>query len=155
MKKLLLSSFVGIALLAGCSSEKPSNAAETPAPTVSPVDKPSSTPAATPKPSEAPTPAPVAFAEEYTAGDFKITKVSIKKRTVSWVLTGKVENAGKKDFENVFLSAIVYDQSGERLGIAKGMITGLNKGENKTVEFISNDPLDNYAKLEFQVDSTY
>ncbi|SEF56491.1 FxLYD domain-containing protein [Paenibacillus sp. UNC499MF] len=152
MKKILFVSVAALVLAAGCSSEQPAktSAETTPAASSAPSETPKATPEATPKPSEA----PKAKDGEYTAGDFKITGVSVKESAGMWMVTAKVQNAGDKDIQAAMLSAVLYDKDEKRLGIAQGGIDGIKKGESKTIQFISTDKLDGYKKIEFQVDTS-
>ncbi|WP_217557621.1 FxLYD domain-containing protein [Paenibacillus sp. GbtcB18] len=153
MKKILFVSVAALVLAAGCSSEQPANtSSQTTAPTAStaPSENPKATPEATTKPTEA----PKAKEGEYTAGDFKITGVSVKESAGMWMVTAKVQNTGDKDIQAAILSAVLYDKDEKRLGIAQGGVEGMKKGESKTVQFVSMDKLDGYKKVEFQVDTS-
>ncbi|MGE6227275.1 FxLYD domain-containing protein [Paenibacillus chitinolyticus] len=153
MKKILFVSVAALVLAAGCSSEQPANtSSQTTAPTASAA--PSETPKATPEAKTKPTEAPKAKEGEYTAGDFKITGVSVKESAGMWMVTAKVQNTGDKDIQAAILSAVLYDKDEKRLGIAQGGIEGMKKGESKTVQFVSMDKLDGYKKVEFQVDTS-
>ncbi|MGX4586602.1 FxLYD domain-containing protein [Paenibacillus chitinolyticus] len=153
MKKILFVSVAALVLAAGCSSEQPaktSSQTTTPTASTAPSEAPKATPEATTKPTEA----PKAKEGEYTAGDFKITGVSVKESAGMWMVTAKVQNAGDKDIQAAILSAVLYDKDEKRLGIAQGGIEGMKKGESKTVQFVSIDKLDGYKKVEFQVDTS-
>ncbi|MEY9092012.1 FxLYD domain-containing protein [Paenibacillus sp. RC84] len=152
MKKILFVSVAALVLAAGCSSEQPAktSAETTPAASSAPSETPKATPESTPKPSEA----PKAKEGEYTAGDFKVTGVSVKESAGMWMVTAKVQNAGDKDIQAAMLSAVLYDKDEKRLGVAQGGIDGIKKGESKTVQFLSTDKLDGYKKIEFQVDTS-
>ncbi|MFE4569217.1 FxLYD domain-containing protein [Paenibacillus chitinolyticus] len=153
MKKILFVSVAALVLAAGCSSEQPAKtSSQTTTPTASTA--PSETPKATPEATTKPTEAPKAKEGEYTAGDFKITGVSVKESAGMWMVTAKVQNAGDKDIQAAILSAVLYDKDEKRLGIAQGGVEGMKKGESKTVQFVSIDKLDGYKKVEFQVDTS-
>ncbi|MFS0839399.1 FxLYD domain-containing protein [Paenibacillus sp. 1P03SA] len=154
MKKILFVSVAALVLAAGCSSEQPAKtSAETPpAASSAPSETPKATPEATPKPSEAPK--AKESEGEYTAGEFKITGVSVKESAGMWMVTAKVQNTGDKDIQAAVLSAVLYDKDEKRLGIAQGGVEGLKKGESKTVQFVSMDKLNGYKKVEFQVDTS-
>ncbi|MFE6794899.1 FxLYD domain-containing protein [Paenibacillus chitinolyticus] len=153
MKKILFVSVAALVLAAGCSSEQPAKtSSQTTTPTASTA--PSETPKATPEATTKPTEAPKAKEGEYTAGDFKITGVSVKESAGMWMVTAKVQNTGDKDIQAAILSAVLYDKDEKRLGIAQGGVEGMKKGESKTVQFVSIDKLDGYKKVEFQVDTS-
>ncbi|MCY9588433.1 hypothetical protein PC41400_21960 [Paenibacillus chitinolyticus] len=153
MKKILFVSVAALVLAAGCSSEQPAKtSSQTTTPTASTA--PSETPKATPETTTKPTEAPKAKEGEYTAGDFKITGVSVKESAGMWMVTAKVQNTGDKDIQAAILSAVLYDKDEKRLGIAQGGVEGMKKGESKTVQFVSIDKLDGYKKVEFQVDTS-
>ncbi|MFB7812945.1 FxLYD domain-containing protein [Paenibacillus chitinolyticus] len=153
MKKILFVSVAALVLAAGCSSEQPAKtSSQTTTPTASTA--PSETPKATPETTTKPTEAPKTKEGEYTAGDFKITGVSVKESAGMWMVTAKVQNTGDKDIQAAILSAVLYDKDEKRLGIAQGGVEGMKKGESKTVQFVSIDKLDGYKKVEFQVDTS-